>query len=75
MNFCWFLGWKEGGETVRDGSVRGQGAQEPINPPSLGGWKFFFEGVGGGGGDHTEFKGNRGDISRRRQQSMKWGVG
>ena len=37
-----------GGKTVRDGSVRGQGAQEPINPPSLGGWKFFFEGVGGG---------------------------
>ena len=46
MNFCWFLGWKEGGggKTVRDGSVRGQGAQEPINPPSLGGWKFFLRG-------------------------------
>ena len=43
MNFCWFLGWKEGGgKTVRDGSVRGKGAQEPINPLSLGGWKFFF---------------------------------
>ena len=32
----------KGGETVRDGSVRGQGAQEPINPLSLGGWKVFF---------------------------------
>ena len=42
MNFCWFLGWKEGGETVRDGSVRGQGAQEPINPLSLGGMEVFF---------------------------------
>lgn len=29
--------------------MSGQGAQEPINPPSLGGTKFFFfEGVGGG---------------------------
>ena len=24
--------------------MRGQGAQEPINPPSLGGWKFFLRG-------------------------------
>ena len=73
MNFCWFLGWKKGGGEDSKGWECERAGSSGTNQSTIpGGMEVFFEGVGG---DHTEFKGNRGDISRRRQQSMKWGAG
>ena len=61
-----------GGEDSKGWQCERAGSSGTNQSTIPGGMEVFFEGVGG---DHTEFKGNRGDISRRRQQSMKWGVG
>ena len=49
MNFCWFLGWKKGGEDSKGCQCERAGSSG-TNQSTIpwGDGSFFFEGVGGG---------------------------